>query len=161
MDMLAAEDPTSTEEIRSIEMLCRMTAISGITPPAFLWYRHCGYQENWNRAEWNEPTMRRPFDAYMREFNSTPGTYYLTKGWLESGSDPLKEYHENLQKYGPEARSGSWTSSISTTSGWSLSHTTRKTWRAIVREPRKWRATASDGGCDTRKSSDPTDTSGG
>jgi hypothetical protein len=42
------------------------------------------------------------YDAYMREFNSTPGTYYLTKGWLESGSDPLKEYHENLQKYGPE-----------------------------------------------------------
>lgn len=42
------------------------------------------------------------YDAYMREFNSTPGTYYLTKGWLESGSDPLKEYHENLKKYGPE-----------------------------------------------------------
>lgn len=39
-------------------------------------------------------------EAYMREFESEPGTYYLTKGWLESGSDPLKEYHEYLEKYG-------------------------------------------------------------
>ena len=32
----------------------------------------------------------------------SPGTYYLTKGWLESGSHPLKEYYEYLPKYGPE-----------------------------------------------------------
>lgn len=42
------------------------------------------------------------YKAYMREFRATPGTYYLTKGWLESGSHPLKEYHEYLPKYGPE-----------------------------------------------------------
>jgi hypothetical protein len=39
---------------------------------------------------------------YMREFGKEPGTYYLTKGWLESGSDPLKEFHEYTEKYGPE-----------------------------------------------------------
>jgi hypothetical protein len=38
----------------------------------------------------------------MQEFTSEPGTYYLTKGWLESGSNPLKEYHEISEKYGPE-----------------------------------------------------------
>lgn len=42
------------------------------------------------------------YKAYMREFSQTPGTYYLTKGWLESGSHPLKEYHEYLPKYGPD-----------------------------------------------------------
>jgi len=42
------------------------------------------------------------YKAYMREFGATPGTYYLTKGWLESGSHPLKEYHEYLPKYGPD-----------------------------------------------------------
>jgi hypothetical protein len=42
------------------------------------------------------------YKAYMREFGQTPGTYYLTKGWLESGSHPLKEYHEYLPKYGHE-----------------------------------------------------------
>jgi hypothetical protein len=40
--------------------------------------------------------------AYVREFESVPGTYYLSKGWLESGSHPLKEYHEYVAKYGPE-----------------------------------------------------------
>ncbi len=39
---------------------------------------------------------------YLREFEREPGTYYLTKGWLESGSDPLKEYGEYVEKYGVE-----------------------------------------------------------
>jgi hypothetical protein len=43
------------------------------------------------------------YKDYIREFEDHPGTYYLTKGWLESGSDPLKEYHEALQKYGEES----------------------------------------------------------
>jgi hypothetical protein len=36
----------------------------------------------------------------MREFQAVPGTYYLSKGWLESGSHPLKEYHEYVPRYG-------------------------------------------------------------
>jgi hypothetical protein len=40
--------------------------------------------------------------AYLREFEAVPGTYYLSKGWLESGSHPLKEYEEYLPKYGPK-----------------------------------------------------------
>jgi hypothetical protein len=42
------------------------------------------------------------YKRYIQEFESSPGTYYLTKGWLESGSDPLKEYREYSEKYGPE-----------------------------------------------------------
>ncbi len=41
-------------------------------------------------------------EAYMREFQKTPGTYYLSKGWLESGSNPLKEYQSYVPKYGQE-----------------------------------------------------------
>jgi hypothetical protein len=40
--------------------------------------------------------------AYRREFEAEPGTYYLSKGWLESGSHPLKEYKEYSEKYGRE-----------------------------------------------------------
>lgn len=40
------------------------------------------------------------YRAYMREFQAVPGTYYLTKGWLESGSNPLQEYEEYRPKYG-------------------------------------------------------------
>jgi hypothetical protein len=39
---------------------------------------------------------------YIREFEAVPGTYYLSKGWLESGSHPLKEYQEYVPKYGSE-----------------------------------------------------------
>jgi len=42
------------------------------------------------------------YDKYLEQFNGNPGTYYLTKGWLESGSDPLQEYHNMLEKYGAE-----------------------------------------------------------
>jgi hypothetical protein len=38
--------------------------------------------------------------AYRTEFNAHPGTYYLTGGWLEAGSDPLKEYEKYVEKYG-------------------------------------------------------------
>jgi hypothetical protein len=43
------------------------------------------------------------YKDYMREFESVPGTYYLSKGWLESGSNPLQEYQEYVQKYGEES----------------------------------------------------------
>jgi hypothetical protein len=41
-------------------------------------------------------------EAYLREFNETPGTYYLSKGWLESGSNPLQEFEAYLERYGSE-----------------------------------------------------------
>jgi hypothetical protein len=42
------------------------------------------------------------YKMYMRQFSAVPGTYYLTKGWLESGSNPLQEYNEYVVKYGPK-----------------------------------------------------------
>ena len=42
------------------------------------------------------------YQAYRREFDREPGTYYLSKGWLEAGSDPLSEHEEYVEKYGPE-----------------------------------------------------------
>lgn len=41
------------------------------------------------------------YRAYMREFEAVPGTYYLCKGWLESGSNPLQEFQEYEARYGP------------------------------------------------------------
>jgi hypothetical protein len=38
--------------------------------------------------------------AYIDQFHSAPGTYYLSKGWLESGSEPLNEYHDYVERYG-------------------------------------------------------------
>ena len=40
------------------------------------------------------------YERYQQEFQSESGTYYLTKGWLESGSNPLQEYQGYVLKYG-------------------------------------------------------------
>jgi hypothetical protein len=42
------------------------------------------------------------YTAYNHQFSLEPGTIYLTKGWLESGSDPLREYQKCLQQYDRE-----------------------------------------------------------
>ncbi len=39
------------------------------------------------------------YDTYRSQFDREPGTYYLTKGWLESGSDPLRQYEQLLETY--------------------------------------------------------------
>ena len=80
---LQAEDPTRSDEMCRIEMMCRMAGLGGMIPPAFFWYRHCGYRENWNRKEWNDPAMRRPFDEYMREA--------LDKGWWQDVAQPTAD----------------------------------------------------------------------
>jgi hypothetical protein len=42
------------------------------------------------------------YQAYREEFDSVPGTYYLTKGWLEAGTNPLQEYRTYVERYGQE-----------------------------------------------------------
>jgi len=39
---------------------------------------------------------------YQSQFDNNPGTYYLTKGWLEAGSNPLQEYNKYVLKYGQQ-----------------------------------------------------------
>lgn len=39
---------------------------------------------------------------YAEEFAAEPGTYYLTRGWLESGDDPLSEYQRYVDGYGED-----------------------------------------------------------
>jgi hypothetical protein len=39
-------------------------------------------------------------EVYLEQMAAQPGTYYLTKGWLEVGSDPLSEYQALVEKYG-------------------------------------------------------------
>ena len=39
-------------------------------------------------------------DAYMQQQNHEPGTYYLTKGWIEVSDTLLDEYNRMVEKYG-------------------------------------------------------------
>jgi hypothetical protein len=40
--------------------------------------------------------------AYTRQCQAEPGTYYLTKGWIEVGDTPFAEYDRLIQRYGIE-----------------------------------------------------------
>lgn len=40
--------------------------------------------------------------AYLDDFRSNPGTYYLTRGWLDIGEDPLHEYKRIVKRRGRE-----------------------------------------------------------
>lgn len=42
------------------------------------------------------------YQAYWQKFNNAPGTYWLSKGWLESGSNPLSEYRTYVETYGED-----------------------------------------------------------
>jgi hypothetical protein len=38
--------------------------------------------------------------AYRAQFAQEPGTYYLTKGWIEVGDSPFEEHKRLVEKYG-------------------------------------------------------------
>ena len=92
--------------------------IDGIEVPSLvvLGYGLCGNGLNGIRAGIHTLLVPRVDDciaiilgsrqAYIREFEAVPGTYYLSKGWLESGSHPLKEYEKYTEKYG--AKDTAW-----------------------------------------------------
>jgi len=40
--------------------------------------------------------------AYQAQARSAPGTYYLTKGWIEAGDTPFGEYDSLVAQYGEE-----------------------------------------------------------
>lgn len=41
-------------------------------------------------------------EKFMEEHNKEPGTYYLTKGWIEEGKSPIGIYQEYRQRYDKE-----------------------------------------------------------
>jgi hypothetical protein len=40
--------------------------------------------------------------AYSNQCRAEPGTYYLTKGWIEVGDTPFSEYERSIQLYGKD-----------------------------------------------------------
>ncbi len=40
--------------------------------------------------------------AYQEQSRAEPGTYYLTKGWIEAGDSPFAEYDGLVERYGEE-----------------------------------------------------------
>lgn len=41
-------------------------------------------------------------EVYDREFEQFPGTYFLSKGWIDQGAEPYGDYLRYVEKYGKE-----------------------------------------------------------
>ncbi len=65
----AAAAGADSKEIASIDAMVNATrlGLTGMIPPAFFWYYHCGYRDRWNNKQWNDPAMKRTFDEYVNE----------------------------------------------------------------------------------------------
>jgi DMSO reductase family type II enzyme molybdopterin subunit len=74
--------PDATEEMASIEGLVRATSagLAHMVPPAWIWYFHAGFRERWNVRSWNDPSMKRRFDDYVKEA--------LANGWWQGTTLP-------------------------------------------------------------------------
>lgn len=40
--------------------------------------------------------------SYQKQYRQVPGTYYLTKGWMEAGYSPMNEFDVLVNQYGEE-----------------------------------------------------------
>ena len=83
VDLLQQEDPSRTREQAMVELESRTVGMGNTTPPFFFWYFQCGHRENFNKAEWSDPTMQRPFDDYLAEA--------LQKGWWAGVARPMDD----------------------------------------------------------------------
>jgi hypothetical protein len=41
-------------------------------------------------------------EAHSAAVLANPGTYYVTKGWIGTGNDPLEQYESYVEQYGPD-----------------------------------------------------------
>ncbi len=41
-------------------------------------------------------------NAYLAQGRIEPGTYYLSRGWIEAGDTPFSDYERSVQRYGEE-----------------------------------------------------------
>ena len=39
---------------------------------------------------------------YVQRFFANPGTYYLTKGWIDARDEPLSDYHDYVKEFDEE-----------------------------------------------------------
>ncbi|MGR8950008.1 MAG: molybdopterin-dependent oxidoreductase [Gammaproteobacteria bacterium] len=64
---MQAQDPVVTPENIGVEMTKQMTMRLGWVPPAMWLYNHCGYDELYNKKEWQDPALKRTFGEYLDE----------------------------------------------------------------------------------------------
>jgi anaerobic selenocysteine-containing dehydrogenase len=65
--LMKLKDPAVSEELMTIEVEAEAAKQFGSVLPVFFLYHHAGYDELWNRSEWNDPELERSFGEYLEE----------------------------------------------------------------------------------------------
>jgi DMSO reductase family type II enzyme molybdopterin subunit len=60
-------DPAISDEMVSIAIQKEAARDFGSVMPVFYMYNHVGYDELWDRPEWQDPTLDRTFGQYLKE----------------------------------------------------------------------------------------------
>ncbi|MDP6981388.1 MAG: molybdopterin-dependent oxidoreductase [Myxococcota bacterium] len=61
------KDPSLSDEMVSIAFQQKATREMGSVFPAFYMYNHAGYDELWDRSEWQDPSLDRSFGQYLKD----------------------------------------------------------------------------------------------
>ena len=87
------------------------------------------------------------YQAYRREMEREPGTYYLSKGWLEAGTNPLAESQKYEKKYDAETAAYLMDTQYRHYRRLALVARDERNWRHTARRPRLWLPTVPAGAC--------------
>lgn len=81
---MMANDPGLTEAAAAIALQQGGAGSGHGAPGAFLWYHHTAMPERWARAEWSDPSMKRPLVEYVDEA--------IGAGWWRGLTRPANEH---------------------------------------------------------------------
>lgn len=90
---LRETDPLISEEEMQIAMRVGFTKFIGMVPSSIFMYNHAGYDQLWDRPEWNDPALNgKTFGHYLKEA--------FEKGHLdEAHATPAKDKNPNVMMY--------------------------------------------------------------
>jgi DMSO reductase family type II enzyme molybdopterin subunit len=107
-EKMRVEDPEITEELIGIEVAKIATARLGIMPPAMFLYNHCGYDELYDKKEWQDPAFGKSFGQCLREATDKgwwkpehlrPAPGVEPRVMMMAGSNPLRRVRSGSIMY--------------------------------------------------------------
>jgi DMSO reductase family type II enzyme molybdopterin subunit len=102
------KDPATSDELASIEIESEAAKLFGSVLPVFFLYRHAGYHQLWDRAEWNDPQLERSFGEYLEEslrrgywdeMQTRPPPEQVPQVLMMMAHNPLRRQRSGRQMY--------------------------------------------------------------
>ncbi len=98
MEGLRQRDPEATDEMLGNNLLALATSSGTSAPPVFFNFHHAGYDQTWNRSEWSDPAMTKPFGSYLQDAVrrgwwggvARPGASQPPRVLFSVGTNPLR-----------------------------------------------------------------------